>query len=133
MPSGDARSIGYRAENAAAEKYGYELENDEPDHDLRNPANGYVYEVKACRTERGNGSPGRLRLWEQEHEALSEQRGAYIFAIYDGDSGNIWKIEKVSTGDVEAAVAGRWYGSGHADKARDGKGRQYKLSWRDIL
>lgn len=133
MPSGDARSIGYRAEDAAAEKYGLDHAEDAPSYDLVEPSNGHRYEVKACRTERSSGGSGRLRLWEQEHEALKDAGGSYIFAVYNGESGRIWKIEKVSVSTVERLVSGRWYGSGHRDKARDGSGRQYKLPWRDVL
>jgi len=127
MPSSNAASVGRRAEQAAARKY--DLERDSTDsHDLRNPRNGYVYSVKACRTENKSGYAGRFRVWKASHEEFLRERGAYILAVYAPESGEIWKIEKVSQSAVDEAIGGEWYASGHQQK-----GKQYKIRWRELL
>ena len=125
--SGRARSLGAAAEAAAKRKFGLVTDNTAA-HDLRHPENGYVYSVKACRTENNRGGPGRFRIWEDSHKRFMGQRGAYIFVVYNGDTGNIWKVEKVPQSVVDELVAGNWYASGH-----DQKGRQVKITWRDAL
>lgn len=125
--SGEARTIGARAEASARRKYGLETENTGV-YDIVHPGNGMKYSVKACRTETNAGRPGRFRIWRASHENFLEYRGAYIFAVYAPESGRIWKIEKVSQREVDDLVRGKWYDSGHAHK-----GEQYKLAWRDVL
>jgi len=125
--SGSARTVGAKAEHAARRKYGLVTDNAEA-YDLRHPSNGYVYSVKACRTENRRGGPGRFRLWRESHEAFLGHRGTYIFAVYAPESGRIWKLEKVTQAEVDELVRGRWYESGHQHK-----GEQIKLSWRDVL
>ncbi len=125
--SGTAPEAGARAARAARRKYGLVTESCEW-YDLVHPANGYRYQVKACRTETDRGQPGRWRLWKADHQRMIDHRGCYIFAVYAPESGRIWKIEKVSTTDVDDLVRGKWYPSGHHSK-----GQQYKLSWRDVF
>jgi len=125
--SGKARSIGAKAEHAARRKYGLKTESTEA-YDLVHPGNGYKYSVKACRTENNRGGPGRFRLWQASHKEFMGHRGSYIFAVYSPESGNIWRIEKVKQSTIDELVGGRWYSSGH-----EHKGKQVKLSWRDVL
>lgn len=126
--SNRAAEIGEKAEAAAARKYGLEQENTEA-WDLT-ASNGMKYSVKACRTYRSEGSPGRFRFWEDSHNRFMQERGAYILVVYSRDSEEIWRIEKVSQDAVHAEVSGNWYGSGHRLKSNS---RQYKLPWRRVL
>lgn len=128
MPSSSASTWGARAEKAAARKFGLTRRSTE-NFDLVNLQNGFRYQVKSTEEYDDDGSPGRVRIWKSDFEAVRSQPGTFILVTYNprNEQYPINKIWKVPAGKIADAVAGEWYDSGHADK-----GQQFKLRWSEV-
>jgi hypothetical protein len=136
--NGSAPDYGDMVEQWACRQFGWE-HADETWYDHRGTEVGRPMQTKGAMVGFLNGTQngkqlynrGRFRLWEDDHESLVENDGAYLFVVYREDEGNIdveaWKI--LSPADVEDAVD--WY-DGQRSSVRS-KGRSTRLGWYKIF
>jgi len=134
-----ARYYGMRGEQYAQERFGmilYEtghsdalLPYDHPqsdrdgDRDDHLPGDRRKVQIKGARlaVKRGDGGrAGRFRLWEPDHEILTEQDGLYLFLGYDPtEPSPVQCVRFVEPGELDALAPGdgvTWYDAEHSTK-----------------
>jgi hypothetical protein len=76
----------YGVEAWAAQEFGWERTNGDTYFDLLMP-DGTKVEAKGCKRWISDGSSarrrGRFRLWSAEHRKLADEKGKYLFAVYE--------------------------------------------------
>jgi len=79
--------------------------------------------IKATRPTYNNGRSGRFRLRERQHDALDDEGGLYVFAVYEGGSTYLSLVDAVilSTDGVDRNISPKWYDSG-----------KYEMCWSDV-
>lgn len=118
MTSSRANRYGSLAQRKARDRYGLEKALNSW-HDAEY-ANGSPVQIKAAQPDR------RFRLWEADHEHLTQESGWYIFVIYRprGRGIAVQDMKRVRAQDLDP----NWYGAGgHRDQ------RQSKLSVSSIF
>ena len=106
-----ASHYGRLVEMRAAERFGLELDHSEVRGvrvDARDDA-GKPYDIKGAMSNRKTG-PGRFRLWKDQHDVLTAEKGGYVFVRYRARDDGILIHEM--KGVPAAAIRLDWGGSG---------------------
>jgi len=113
--SSNAARYGARVEAKARERYGLEPEHDAWHDAIR--STGEPVEIKAAMHRRGDGSPGRFRIFRDYHEQLARADGWYCFGAYRPRGTGV-EIVAMTMTRARALRLGTdvWYGAGgHRD------------------
>lgn len=80
--SSNSAHYGRLVEEAAADRYGIEIEGQHKSWCDGIRSNGDPVEIKGAIRRRSNGSEGRFRIFEEPHKQLARADGWYVFAAY---------------------------------------------------
>jgi len=105
-----ASKYGKLVEQKAASRFGLVLDHTEV-RGVRVDArdDGDPVDVKGAMSNRKN-TPGRFRLWKDQHDVLTATGGSYVFVRYQGRSDGIaiQGMRKIPAADIRV----QWGGSG---------------------
>lgn len=136
MTNGHAPSYGDLVEEWACDNLFLERESET--HYDAVMANGTRVQIKgAMRWVKNGHQPngerrrcrGRFKLWENDHEALTEDDGLYLLVVYEDDDGDIEPVTAAffTPEQIEETVEGDWYSEG--DPRERSKGMIYRTVW----
>jgi hypothetical protein len=128
MPTSEPGSLGELGAQAAARKYGLDL-NTDPNgyHDAVYRSNGRKVQIKSASWERADG-PGVVRVWKEHLEALEEHSGSVVVVVVSRDTDTVMKVAKVSPSALLEA--------GDFSRTRQASMRgmmEARLTWREAL
>jgi hypothetical protein len=123
--SSNASHYGSLAEKKMAEKYGFDLDRSS---NRDGCLDGDPVEVKATMRKRRDGSPGRYRLFREQHQYLKRRSGIYVFVVYRVRGKGIQTLDDRSIPAEEISVD--WGPSNHGSPNRD---RQTKIRYDEVF
>lgn len=98
MPTSEPAALGRAAAEAAARKYGLELQASSSGyHDAAFHSNGSKVQVKSASHSRADG-PGVFRVWREHLESLDSVNGSVVLVVVSRDAPErpVLKVQKVS-------------------------------------
>lgn len=130
MPNSVPSSNGERVAQAAARKFGLDLQADPTGFaDARYKSNGRKVQIKSALKERADG-PGVFRVWRRHLRALERANGSVLVGVVNpsNDHRKVLKVAKVSPRTL--LDVGEFRRSRQSDMA--GK-YEARIPWRDVV